>query len=1179
MSERLGGAIWKQYNELGVLASAPVIRDAHAFSMNDPKQTSRRELLERHQQRNPEFAWIGIADPAGRVVVATRSLLEGKNVKGRPWFRAGRVGPYWGDTRERHVLAKLLPGTGARARHVLDLAVPLKDASGTIRGVLGAYLNISWAPQVNQLVQRAGTETLILARDGTVLLGPPGLLGHSLKLPSLSRAGAKENGFGAETWPDDIRYIAGFSRIEGFGARPGLGWVIVRVKAEAPPFQWQTFMWLGGVGLVFAALGWFVAGRTTRSLQVVNQAAARLASGEPLQLQDLPMLRREDGLGELCTTLRKVAASQTRHAQALSQAEQRYRDLYEHAPDMLASIDAKSGVVVECNQTLLNDLGYSKDEVIGRPAIDLYHPDSWGNSEQAIPDATCELRDAGLKLRRKHASPIDVSLSVTTVRDQRGNLLFSQASWRDISARIGAEKVLRENEARFRNIFDASPVSIWEEDFLELKAALDQLKSQGADLNAAYFAAHPDFLREAARLVKVRQVNAATIELFGARDREELHLDQLLTEESYKLLEEEIIAIAAGATRFTTEAQMRTLQGDLRHTQFRLAVHGTPPDYSRVLVAISDITEQKRAEQALLEAKERLALALEGSNLALWDANIRSGEVYLSEQWAAMLGHELQPTRTSVEALLALVPVEDRANLQQSALQTIKGQIPEYNVEHRVMTRSGEWLWVHSRGKVVERDNSGRALRMTGTNADINERKRAESRIHYLATRDTLTDLPNRVLLAERLQQVIRAARWKNGTVGIMYLDLDNFNKINDSLGHSAGDALLREIAQRLQGCLRVEDSVARPGGDEFIVLVPDLAAQRDGPLVAEKLLQALSQPFQFDGHDLVVSGSVGIAIYPEDGEDAATLMRNADTALHHAKAAGRNTYQFFAPRMNEMAQQRLQLEGALRKAISLGELTLQYQPQFTLGKGTLVGAEALVRWNHPERGLVPPGQFISVAEESGLIRALGEWVLTEACRQAKEWQRNGRPPLKVAVNVSIRQFRQNNFVDTLHGILTETQFEPRYLELEITESVMMDQVTETIAVLNKLRTLGVQLSIDDFGTGYSSLNYLKRLPIDKLKIDQSFVRDVPENPESAAIVKTIVAMAKTLSLKVAAEGVETEGQLNFLRSLQCNEGQGYYFSKPVPPQELSRFFTASVTDLRRRRRRSEKPSARMTRL
>lgn len=294
LNETLRGVILERYNELGVLASTPAMRDAHAVSLNDPKKTSRRELLERQQQRSPEFSWIGIADPTGRVTLATRGLLEGKSVKRRPWFRGGKIGSYLGDVRERHVPAKLLPGTGVTPLHLLDLAMPLKDANGAVRGVLGAYLSFSWASKVKPVIQRADAEALVLARDGTVLLGPPELLGRSLTLPSLRRAQAEENGFGAEVWPDDIRYVAGFSQIGGLGDQPGLGWVVVRMKAEAPAFQWQTFIWSGGVGLVFTALGWFVAGRTTRRLQVVTQAAARVASGETLE--DLPLLGREDEL-------------------------------------------------------------------------------------------------------------------------------------------------------------------------------------------------------------------------------------------------------------------------------------------------------------------------------------------------------------------------------------------------------------------------------------------------------------------------------------------------------------------------------------------------------------------------------------------------------------------------------------------------------------------------------------------------------------------------------------------------------------------------------------------------------------------------------------------------------------------------------------------------------------------
>jgi diguanylate cyclase (GGDEF)-like protein/PAS domain S-box-containing protein len=565
-----------------------------------------------------------------------------------------------------------------------------------------------------------------------------------------------------------------------------------------------------------------------------------------------------------------------------------------------------------------------------------------------------------------------------------------------------------------------------------------------------------------------------------------------------------------------------------------------------------DVSERMQAEAQLRDAKERLTRALRGSGLALWDIDVPGRKVYLSESWVEMLGVKPSSNVITISELLELVPPDEQRELIETSRGVIRGRIPEYNVEHRIITASGERIWIHSRGKVVERDAAGRALWMSGTSADITERKRAESRIQHLATRDALTDLPNRLLLGDRLQQALAVAHRDGSALAVLFIDLDRFKTVNDSLGHPIGDTLLLRTAERLKVCLREEDTVARQGGDEFIVLVPGIADQRSAALVAEKILEVLSRPVNADSHELVVTGSIGIALYPDDGRDASTLLKNADTAMYHAKESGRNTYQFFTARMNELAQQRLELEADLRRAMVQSELMLHYQPKVKLANSAVIGMEALARWQHPQRGLISPTKFIPVAEDAGLIAGIGEWALDQACRQSLAWQRAGYSRLQVAVNVSARQFRGQHFVEKVSRILAETGVDPRSLELEITESTIMESAVEAVAVLEALRAMGIELAVDDFGTAYSSLSYLKRLPIDRVKIDQSFVRDVPSDSDDAAIVRAIVAMAHSLDLTVIAEGVETKTQLDFLRQVNCDEAQGYYFGRPLPAAELT---------------------------
>ncbi|WP_181391975.1 EAL domain-containing protein [Deinococcus irradiatisoli] len=448
-------------------------------------------------------------------------------------------------------------------------------------------------------------------------------------------------------------------------------------------------------------------------------------------------------------------------------------------------------------------------------------------------------------------------------------------------------------------------------------------------------------------------------------------------------------------------------------------------------------------------------------------------------------------------------------------------------------------------------------LFMSHAAAAVEQRELAD-RLAHQATHDTLINLPNRALFEDRLEQAIRGAGRHGGSVALLVMDLDGFKRVNDSLGHQAGDALLRQVAHRLRGRLRVGDTFSRMGGDEFTVVLPDLRDPSDAVRVGRELLRALEAAFWVDDRELFVTCSVGVALYPDDGHDAATLQRHADVAMYRAKADGRNALRCFAPEMNETARERLELEGWLRRALELGEFELHYQPQVTRS-GTPVAVEALVRWRHPSLGLVPPAKFIPAAEESGLIVAIGEWVLAEACRQAAAWYRLGQP-IRVAVNVSALQFSRPDFFQTVEQALSGAGLDPSLLEVELTESLVMHDPGESARQMEQLRALGVRVAVDDFGTGYSSLSYLHRLPIDVLKIDRSFVAELEAPRGTQALVQAIVALARALDLMVVAEGVETDAQLAFLNELGCDLVQGYLFARPMPTREVSAFLTMHGT-------------------
>ena len=435
---------------------------------------------------------------------------------------------------------------------------------------------------------------------------------------------------------------------------------------------------------------------------------------------------------------------------------------------------------------------------------------------------------------------------------------------------------------------------------------------------------------------------------------------------------------------------------------------------------------------------------------------------------------------------------------------------------------------------------------------DVTERHMAEETIRYQALHDLLTDLPNRILFNENLSTALANVSQREGKVAVMFLDLDRFKTINDTLGHTFGDQLLQLVADRLTECLWQHDTIARWGGDEFTILIPEIYTEEDASRIAQRILKFLKQPFHIEGHQLYISSSIGIAVYPDDGEDAQTLLRNADVALYRAKEKGRNNYQFYAAAMSCHASELLVLENHLHKALEKGEFLVYYQPQIDTSTGKICQMEALVRWQHPELGLISPAKFIPLAEETGLILQIGEWVLRKACTQNKAWQNAGLPPISVAVNLSARQFQQPNLAAMVARVLQETGLDPGYLELEITESVAMQNVDFSREMLSDLHQMGVSLAMDDFGTGYSSLSYLKKFPLDKLKIDKSFVLELAEDSNDAAIIAAIAALAKVLNLKMVAEGVETETQKNFLESLECEYMQGYLFSPPLSGEKAT---------------------------
>ena len=503
----------------------------------------------------------------------------------------------------------------------------------------------------------------------------------------------------------------------------------------------------------------------------------------------------------------------------------------------------------------------------------------------------------------------------------------------------------------------------------------------------------------------------------------------------------------------------------------------------------------------------------------------------------------------------------------------IEGVTPEQWAEHRAMLERHEpfrnfvyqvraidgTLRTFSVSGTPMFDAQGTFTGYRGIGSDITERKAAEQRIEYLAYHDALTGLPNRLLVQDRFTQAMAQADRDRHKVALVYLDLDNFKAINDTLGHAAGDELLKEVAQRLRSCVRDSDTISRQGGDEFLLVLRDLPDTEIVSSIVIKLMERLQAPISVGGHELSTSASVGVAIGPDDGRDFETLRKKADMAMYRSKESGRNTYHYFDTTMDTEAGEHLLLRHGLRRALERNEFVLHFQPQYELLDGRLVGVEALLRWQHPERGLVPPGRFISVAEESGLIVPMGDWVLREACQQAVRWQQAGLPPVTMSVNLSAIQFKRGNVEQSVLAALADSGLAPAQLELELTESILIQNVESVLIAVRQLKQHGVRLAIDDFGTGYSSLSYLKRFDIDRLKIDQSFVRDLVSDPDDAAIVRAIIQMAQSLNLQTIAEGVETAEMVQQLRAYGCDQAQGYYYARPMPAAEIAQLLATAA--------------------
>lgn len=584
---------------------------------------------------------------------------------------------------------------------------------------------------------------------------------------------------------------------------------------------------------------------------------------------------------------------------------------------------------------------------------------------------------------------------------------------------------------------------------------------------------------------------------------------------------------------------------------------------SHVIEYTQDITERKLSEAALRESEERYALAARGANDGLWDWDLRNNKIYLSSRWKAMLGYEEKDLGSSPEEWFGMIHPDDRGEVEIKIAAHLSGRNQYFEGEYRIRHKDGTYRWALNRG-LATMDQNGHAQRMAGSQTDITSRKSAEELLVYNAFHDALTGLPNRALFMDRLQHVITAStRRADELYAVLFLDMDRFKIINDSLGHTVGDQLLIVMGQQLSECLRPGDTVARLGGDEFAILLDNISELKDAVDVAERIHQRLSTPLLVKGHEVFASVSVGIAMGSERYERPEQVLRDADIAMYQAKAKGSACYEIFDLKMHANILDRLQLEADMHGALEHKELIVFYQPIVDLKTHQLIGFEALVRWNHPTRGIIYPMEFIPMAEENGLINMLGDWILREACRELRALQeRYPFPsPLKMSVNISGKQFGQGDLAEKVAAIILETGIDARTLALEITESMIMEDVDTAVETMKQLRAMGIQIHIDDFGTGYSSLSYLHRFPIDAIKIDRTFINKLTADGRNKEVILSIIALAASMDLDVIAEGVEMNHQLMNIQKMKCQFGQGFLFSVPMDPDAIDAWVKAEKFD------------------
>lgn len=1067
---------------------------------------------------------------------------------------AGRIGVNYLDVDSvaaalkegRSTIGRPVMGKKLRAP-VFGIAVPIRDQQGKVIGALAGVVNLGRPGFLDKITEstygKAGGY-LMVAREYRLVITATdkSRIMETLPPPGVNwlvdRFIQGYEGSGVVVNPRGVEVLSAAKGI------PAAGWYLASflptAEAFAPIHDMRRRMLLATILLTLLAAGltwWMLRRQLAPMLATARTLAAQSAADLPLKA--LP-ITRQDEVGDLIGGFNRLLLTLRQREDTLKESEENLAVTLHSIGDAVIATDTV-GRVTRMNPMAERLCGWMLADALGRPLSEVFRVFNADTREPAVnPVQSVIARGLVVSLANhtvllaKDGQKYQIADSAAPIRNAAGEIVGVVLVFSDVTEMYRAEQALRDSEERFRNLYEEAPL------------AYQSLDAAG----------------------NILQVNNSWLKLFGFTHDEVIgrFIGDYLDDSSLRALDREFSQFLSRGSVDGPVFNIKRKDGSSRLVEVNGRIgYDSEGNFRQTHCILTDITERKKAEAALLESEERWKFALEGAGEGVWDWNIQTGDAVYSRRWKEMLGFAEGEIANNSSEWSSRVHPEDMPRVMAVIQAHIDGKTPSAAIEFRMLCKDGSWLWTLGRGMVVSRDASGKPFRLVGTNADISERKASADKIERLAFYDPLTDLPNRRLVLDRLEQALSSSTRHHRYGALMLLDMDDFKTLNDTLGHDIGDQFLVEVATRLQAAVREGDTVARHGGDEFVVILEDLSedalAAMQAESVAVKILHAVSQPYLLDlavreglqdTRSYHCTSSIGITLFRDNSLSADELMRRADTAMYQAKAGGRNALRFFDPEMQAVVTARATLESDLREAVREGQFCLYYQPQVD-SAGNRTGAEALVRWQHPRRGLVPPVEFIPQAEATGLIIPIGHWVLETACAQLVAWETvAGMSDLIVAVNVSARQFRQADFVGQVLAIIDSTGVNPMKLKLELTESLLLDDVEDIITKMTALKAVGIGFSLDDFGTGYSSLSYLKRLPLDQLKIDRSFVRDVLTDANDATIARTIVALAQSMGLAVIAEGVETEAQREFLAANGCNAFQGYLFGRPMPQGEFS---------------------------